>query len=83
MVRELLAEYAHNAWSGWMKYLFEKSAKNNDGTMTIPKWAVDRWERQAGTKYIHLPEDEQASDKNEADKIIEIIMANRSYKSNA
>lgn len=48
-VREKLAEYAHNAWSGWMKYLFDKSIINNDGTCTIPKWAVERWQRQLNT----------------------------------
>ena len=24
LVREALADYAHDAWSGWMKYLFSK-----------------------------------------------------------
>ncbi len=30
-MREKLAEYAHEAWSGWMRYLFEKSERNPDG----------------------------------------------------
>lgn len=73
--RESLAEYAHDAWSGWMRYLFGKSTRNQDGTITIPAWAVDRWTRQAGTKYADLPENEKDSDRAEADKMIG-IMAN-------
>jgi len=72
VIEEKLAEYAHNAWSGWMIYLFEKSKLNDDGTVTIPKWAVDRWTRQMNTEYIDLPEEEMKSDRQEAKKIISI-----------
>lgn len=71
--RDRLAVYAHNAWAGWMNYLFEKSAANPDGTVTIPAWAVTRWQRQARTAYADLPETEQASDLAEADKMIGLI----------
>lgn len=67
---EVLAAYAHNAWSGWMVYLFGKSKKNEDGTVTIPMWAVERWERQASSKYNQLPEEEKASDRKEAKEIL-------------
>ena len=63
---EALAKYAHKAWSGWMKYLFDKSTKNEDGTVTIPQWAVARWERQMNTEYDDLPESEKKSDRAEA-----------------
>ena len=72
-LRESLAEYAHIAWSGWMKYLFEKSTRNADGTVTIPAWAVERWTRQAETEYADLPENEKNSDRTEADRMIEIM----------
>lgn len=72
-MRENLARYAHEAWSGWMNYMFEKSTVNEDGTITIPKWAVDRWRRQANTRYADLPNDEQESDRQEADRMIEIM----------
>ncbi len=68
--REALARYAHEAWSGWMRYLFEKSIRNEDGTVTIPAWAVERWTRQANTSYVILPEHEKTSDREEADKIM-------------
>ena len=68
-----MAAYAHKAWSGWMVYLFEKSKKNKDGTMTIPAMSVDRWERQAVTSYSNLPEGEKASDRKEAKEILGIV----------
>lgn len=73
-MREQLAEYAHEAWSGWMKYLFEKSQHNDDGTVTIPAWAVERWKRQMNTAYADLPEQEKESDRAEADEIMAILL---------
>ena len=69
---EILAEYAHNAWSGWMKYLFNLSKHNLDESVTIPKELVDRWKRQLSTSYEELPEHEKESDQVEAKKIITI-----------
>jgi len=71
-MREALAEYAHDSWSGWMEYLAEKTTFNADGTATIPAWAVTRWNRQMHTPYADLPEPEKESDRVEADKIIAI-----------
>lgn len=72
-MREKLAEYAHAAWSGWMKHLFEKSTQNADGTVTIPAWAVSRWQRQMNTPYAALPANEKESDGMEADRMISIM----------
>ncbi|HDY66617.1 MAG TPA: hypothetical protein ENH85_02370 [Candidatus Scalindua sp.] len=73
MIRKQLASYAHKAWSGWMKYMFEKSKVNDDGTLTIPEWAVKRWTKQMNTDYENLPEDHKKSDLEEADRILRII----------
>jgi len=72
-MREELASLCHEQWSGWMKYLFEKSKKNDDGTVTIPLWAVNRWEHQMNTHYEYLSELEQESDKSEADRFITLL----------
>jgi hypothetical protein len=72
--RERLAEYAHSAWSGWMKYLFGKCI-SRDGEVVIPRWAVERWQRQSSTAYADLPESEKASDRTEADKMLSIALA--------
>jgi phenylalanyl-tRNA synthetase beta subunit len=71
--REELADYAHEAWAGWMKYLFSKSTKNKDGSIVIPPELVERWQRQVDTKYEELSEEEQKSDLEQADKILKIV----------
>ncbi len=71
--REALAELCHRQWSGWMRYLFTKCEENEDGTVTIPKWAVEGWSRQMETEYSQLSEDEQLSDRIEADKFLALI----------
>lgn len=71
--REALAAYAHEAWAGWMVYLFAKSQTNPDGTVTIPAGSVERWQRQMSTLYANLPEAEKASDRDEADKMLRIM----------
>lgn len=73
-VQESLAQYAHVAWSGWMRHLFNKTTLNADGTATIPAWAVERWMRQMNTQYADLPENEKDSDRVEADSMIGIMV---------
>lgn len=72
-MREKLADYAHRAWSGWTKYLFSKGTFNEDGTWTMPKWAVERWQRQMNTDYKDLPDSEKESDRKEADEMLSIV----------
>ena len=67
-----LASYAHEARSEWIKYLFSKNTLNSDGSFTIPKNLVDRWFRQVHTPYSSLPENEKASNIEEANKILKI-----------
>ena len=77
MLRESLADYAHDAWSGWMQYLFDKSRRNPDGSVTIPPDLVTRWKRQMLTDYADLSANEQASDLAEADKMLTLFQAAR------
>jgi len=72
-MRELLAALSHEQWSGWMRYLFGKSQRGPNGTVTLPASLVSRWERQMNTAYHDLPECEKQSDRNEADKTITIL----------
>jgi hypothetical protein len=79
-LREKLAELAHSQWAGWMDYLFSKcpeykagSVQAEDGAMIIPKWAVDRWKRQAATPYCDLSVEEKDSDRTEADKFLALL----------
>lgn len=72
-LREKLADYAHRAWSGWMRYLFSKCTSDLKGNVTIPKELVMRWTRQMTTLYSDLPEGEKASDRKEADEMLAIM----------
>lgn len=71
---EDLAAYAHEAWSGWMRYLWRLSTENEDGTVTIPADLVARWQRQTNTEYADLPENEKDSDRAEAMKMLDIVL---------
>lgn len=74
VLREELAAYAHEAWTGWMLYLFEKSRYDSErGTVTIPRELVDRWTRQMQTDYADLPEAEKESDRKEADRMLVLM----------
>lgn len=73
-LREALAAHAHDGpWSGWMKYMMGIGTLNDDGTWTMPAWAVERWTRQMTTAYAELPEAERASDRIEADRIFAVL----------
>ena len=72
-LREELAAYAHEAWAGWMKYLFDESEDGAHGTVVIPKKSADRWKIQMATGYADLPESMKPSDRAEADKMLGIV----------
>lgn len=71
-MREKLAELQHEIWSHWMRYLFEVSVLNRDGSVTIPRSLCMRWKRQMGFPYHLLPDEEQESDRHQADKILAV-----------
>ena len=70
---EKFANLQHEIWSHWMKYLFEVSIHNNDGSVTIPAKKVTRWKRQMKTKYADLSAKEQKSDIEQAIKVINLV----------
>jgi hypothetical protein len=73
VLREKMAELAHDQWAAWMKYLFSKGIFNEDGTWTMPQWGVERWQKQMKTSFAELSEEEKESDRTEADKFLEVI----------
>lgn len=70
---EILANLEHKRWSKWQSYMHKNCIKNTDGSLTIPKDKVERWERQIETDYVNLPENEKQSDRNQAYNTIETI----------
>jgi len=72
-MREKLAELEHDQWARWMSHLFGKSTFNEDGTETIPKESVERWQRQIQTPYSKLVEAEKDTDRAEADIVLRAL----------
>lgn len=71
--REVIASLCHEQWSGWTGYQFSKGTFNEDGTWTMPAWAVKRWTRQMNTLFPDLSEEEKNNDRIEADRFLAII----------
>jgi len=72
-MREKLSDKSHDIWASWMQYLFEVCPINEDGTATIPAWAVEHWNRQINTPYAELTEKEKDGDREQADKILNVL----------
>lgn len=72
--RNAVADVQHEIWAHWMRYLFSVCQQNEDGSMTIPADKVARWQRQAHTRYSDLSPQEQASDLEQADKILALLV---------
>lgn len=68
-----LADVQHEIWSHWMKYLFEVSIQNDDGTVTIPADKVENWKRQMITTYSDLSDQEKKSDIEQAEKVLAVL----------
>lgn len=68
-----IAAIQHQIWSHWMKYLFDVSIQNEDGTVTIPASKVHRWKRQMNTQYDDLSDSEKASDIEQAERVVAAI----------
>ena len=71
--REKLAAVQHKIWSHWMQYLFSVGTHNQDGSYTIPRKEVERWQLQMKTSYSDLSEDEKKSDREQADLVIDTL----------
>lgn len=74
-LREALADLCHKQWSGWMEHLFRFGTFNADGTFTMDADKVARWKQQSETPYAKLSDDEQDSDRKEADRFLAILSA--------
>lgn len=72
-IRELLAALCHIQWSGWMKYQFSQGTFNDDGTWTMPAWAVERRTKLMNMVYSDMSEDEKDKDREEADRFLALI----------
>jgi hypothetical protein len=70
---EQLAAVEHERWSHWQQYLHSKCIRQSDGSLLIPAGLVARWEKQIGTKYAELGEQERESDREQVRKYLPLI----------
>jgi len=77
--KEKIAELCHKQWSGWMEYLLSKcfpergQFDKETGNLVIPAWAVNRWKRQMITPHSKLSEEEKNSDRDEAERFLNLL----------
>ena len=46
---EKLSAIEHDRWAHWQSYLHSKCERNDDGSLTIPKDLVEKWNTQIET----------------------------------
>ena len=64
---EILADVEHQRWAKWQHWLHRQCDPGVvQGSLVIPRYMVDRWDRQIATPYADLSDQEQESDRNEA-----------------
>ncbi len=71
--REALATYAHEAWSSYMEYFLNKLGKDSKGNLIISRSYVLSLRALIATEYSELSEDDKKGDRDEADKISEVL----------
>lgn len=76
---ELLSKKEHDRWAKWQKHVHSCCTSNEDGSLTIPKEKVDRWERQIKTDYDNLSEQEKDSDRRQ---VLETLKTIKYYHKN-
>jgi hypothetical protein len=72
-LREALSDEQHAIWAHWMAYVFQVCPRQADGSVTIPRELVERWTRQIATPYAALSESEKDSDREQADRILDVL----------
>ena len=70
---ERLSFNEHLRWAKWQRHVHASCEQNEDGSLTIPKEKVERWERQIVTDYENLPEPEKEADRRQVRQILNII----------
>jgi len=74
-LREAIAAVQHEIWAHWMRYQFSQGYPDarHPGCLIVPAEKVERWTRQMNTPYSALTEGEKESDREQADKVLDVI----------
>ena len=76
-LREDLAEYAHDAWREYMEYFLGKLRKAPGGGLYISPNYVRALRRQMSLDYAKLMPHEQNLDREQADRILDVILRSK------
>ncbi|WP_316213760.1 MULTISPECIES: hypothetical protein [unclassified Bradyrhizobium] len=68
-----LAALEHQRWAHWQQYVHEKAERRPDGSLVLPAELVARWQRQIGTRYEDLTNEEKESDREQVWKYLPIL----------
>ena len=70
---ERLAAIEHERWAHWQTCVHSKATRMSDGSLVLPPELVTRWERQLGTAYADLGEEEKQSDREQIQRYLPLI----------
>ena len=71
---EKLASIEHERWAHWQEYLHAQCHRTEDGSLVIPAELAERWANQIATAYEDLSESEKASDREQVQRYLGIIL---------
>jgi hypothetical protein len=72
---EVLARAEHERWSHWQRFVHGQCATAPGGGLLIPAELVARWNRQIGTPFDQLSEEEKESDREQVRAYLPVVNA--------
>lgn len=73
-IRETLASWCHDQWRGTMDNLWTHMQHRHAGWCLVGEDAEEDLFRKRESTYAELPEEEKDSDRQEADKLISLLL---------
>lgn len=70
---EKLSAIEHERWAHWQRYVHSNCIENYDGSLTIPRELVKKWEYQMNTEYRYLSEEEKNSDREQVMRYLPLL----------
>lgn len=73
-VLDQLATVEHERWAHWQQYMHDQCERQDDGSLVIPPYLVQRWETQIATSYSELSPEEQRSDQEQVLRYLPVVI---------
>lgn len=71
---EHLAAIEHERWAHWQRYVHDRCARQEDGSLVVPAELAARWAAQIETPYSELSEQERESDREQVQRYLPTII---------